>query len=122
MLQLYRLTNTDIVALENEHNELANLIKEYRHILDNHDALLQVIKSELTDIRKRFKSERLSSIEAEIAEIKIDKEVMVPSEDVVLSITRQGYIKRTSTRSFNASGVTEVGLKRWRQFTQISNS
>ena len=84
MLQLYRLTNTDIVALENEHNELANLIKEYRHILDNHDALLQVIKSELTDIRKRFKSERLSSIEAEIAEIKIDKEVMVPSEDVVL--------------------------------------
>ncbi|WP_180525366.1 DNA topoisomerase IV subunit A [Staphylococcus haemolyticus] len=111
MLQLYRLTNTDIVALENEHNELANLIKEYRHILDNHDALLQVIKSELTDIRKRFKSERLSSIEAEIAEIKIDKEVMVPSEDVVLSITRQGYIKRTSTRSFNASGVTEIGLK-----------
>lgn len=111
MLQLYRLTNTDIVALENEHNELAKLIKEYRHILDNHDALLQVIKSELTDIRKRFKSERLSSIEAEIAEIKIDKEVMVPSEDVVLSITRQGYIKRTSTRSFNASGVTEVGLK-----------
>lgn len=111
MLQLYRLTNTDIVAFENEHNELANLIKEYRHILDNHDALLQVIKSELTDIRKRFKSERLSSIEAEIAEIKIDKEVMVPSEDVVLSITRQGYIKRTSTRSFNASGVTEVGLK-----------
>lgn len=111
MLQLYRLTNTDIVALENEHNELANLIKEYRHILDNHDALLQVIKSELTDIRKRFKSERLSSIEVEIAEIKIDKEVMVPSEDVVLSITRQGYIKRTSTRSFNASGITEVGLK-----------
>lgn len=111
MLQLYRLTNTDIVALENEHNELANLIKEYRHILDNHDALLQVIKSELTDIRKRFKSERLSSIEAEIAEIKIDKEVMVPSEEVVLSITRQGYIKRTSTRSFNASGVTEIGLK-----------
>lgn len=111
MLQLYRLTNTDIVALENEHNELANMIKEYRHILDNHDALLQVIKNELTDIRKRFKSERLSSIEAEIAEIKIDKEVMVPSEDVVLSITRQGYIKRTSTRSFNASGVAEIGLK-----------
>lgn len=111
MLQLYRLTNTDIVALENEHNELAKLIKEYRHILDNHDALLQVIKSELTDIRKQFKSERLSSIEVEIAEIKIDKEVMVPSEDVVLSITRQGYIKRTSTRSFNASGVTEIGLK-----------
>lgn len=110
-LQLYRLTNTDIVALENEHNELEELIKGYQHILDNHDALLKVIKDELTDIRKRFKTERLSSIEAEISEIKIDKEVMVPSEDVVLSITRLGYIKRTSTRSFNASGVSEIGLK-----------
>ncbi|MCE5089621.1 DNA topoisomerase IV subunit A [Staphylococcus devriesei] len=110
-LQLYRLTNTDIVALENEHNELEELIKGYHHILDNHDALLKVIKDELTDIRKRFKTERLSSIEAEISEIKIDKEVMVPSEDVVLSTTRLGYIKRTSTRSFNASGVSEIGLK-----------
>ncbi|GGG85659.1 DNA topoisomerase IV subunit A [Staphylococcus pragensis] len=111
MLQLYRLTNTDIVSLENEFNELKEVIKEYHHILDNHDALLDVIKNELTDIRKRFKSDRLSTIEAEIAEIKIDKEVMVPSEEVILSVTRQGYIKRTSTRSFNASGVTEVGLK-----------
>ncbi|RIL70827.1 DNA topoisomerase IV subunit A [Staphylococcus devriesei] len=110
-LQLYRLTNTDIVALENEHNELEELIKGYHHILDNHDALLKVIKDELTDIRKRFKTERLSSIEAEISEIKIDKEVMVPSEDVVLSTTRLGYIKRTSTRSFNANGVSEIGLK-----------
>ena len=75
MLQLYRLTNTDIVALENEHNELANLIKEYRHILDNHDALLQVIKSELTDIRKRFKSERLSSIEAKSQKSKLIKKL-----------------------------------------------
>ena len=91
MLQLYRLTNTDIVALEEEHEELQKLIEAYRNILDNHDALLNVIKKELTEIRKRFKTSRLSSIEAEM--------------------TRHGYIKRTSTRSFNASGVTEVGLK-----------
>ncbi|RLY74213.1 DNA gyrase subunit A, partial [Staphylococcus hominis] len=107
----YRLTNTDIVALEEEHEELQKLIEAYRNILDNHDALLNVIKKELTEIRKRFKTSRLSSIEAEISEIKIDKEVIVPSEEVVLSVTRHGYIKRTSTRSFNASGVTEVGLK-----------
>lgn len=55
--------------------------------------------------------DRLSTIEAEISEIKIDKEVMVPSEEVILSLTQHGYIKRTSTRSFNASGVTEIGLK-----------
>ncbi|WP_423678309.1 DNA topoisomerase IV subunit A [Staphylococcus aureus] len=111
MLQLYRLTNTDIVALEGEHKELEALIKQLRHILDNHDALLNVIKEEVNEIKKKFKSERLSLIEAEIEEIKIDKEVMVPSEEVILSMTRHGYIKRTSIRSFNASGVEDIGLK-----------
>ncbi|NGB23011.1 DNA topoisomerase IV subunit A [Staphylococcus aureus] len=111
MLQLYRLTNTDIVALEGEHKELEALIKQLRHILDNHDALLNVIKEELNEIKKKFKSERLSLIEAELEEIKIDKEVMVPSEEVILSMTRHGYIKRTSIRSFNASGVEDIGLK-----------
>ncbi|EOB6949863.1 DNA topoisomerase IV subunit A [Staphylococcus aureus] len=111
MLQLYRLTNTDIVALEGEHKELEALIKQLRHILDNHDALLNVIKEELNEIKKKFKSERLSLVEAEIEEIKIDKEVMVPSEEVILSMTRHGYIKRTSIRSFNASGVEDIGLK-----------
>lgn len=111
MLQLYRLTNTDIVALEGEHKELEALIKQLRHILDNHDALLNVIKEELNEIKKKFKSERLSLIEAEIEGIKIDKEVMVPSEEVILSMTRHGYIKRTSIRSFNASGVEDIGLK-----------
>ncbi|HEI9552010.1 TPA: DNA topoisomerase IV subunit A [Staphylococcus aureus] len=111
MLQLYRLTNTDIVALEGEHKELEALIKQLRHILDNHDALLNVIKEELNEIKKKFKSERLSLVEAEIEEIKIDKEVIVPSEEVILSMTRHGYIKRTSIRSFNASGVEDIGLK-----------
>ncbi|MCO4445464.1 DNA gyrase subunit A [Staphylococcus aureus] len=111
MLQLYRLTNTDIVALEGEHKELEALIKQLRHILDNHDALLNVIKEELNEIKKKFKSERLSLIEAEIEEIKIDKEVMVPSEEVILSMTHHGYIKRTSIRSYNASGVEDIGLK-----------
>ena len=111
MLQLYRLTNTDIVQLQNEHDELKAIIDKLRHILDNHDALLAVIKEELTEIRKKFKTERRSVIEAEISEIKIDKEVMVPSENVILSVTRHGYIKRTSLRSFNASGVEEIGVK-----------
>ncbi|MHD0397780.1 DNA topoisomerase IV subunit A [Staphylococcus simulans] len=110
-LQLYRLTNTDIVALEAEHQELEAQIKGLRHILDNHDALLNVIKDELKEIRKRFKAERLSRIEAEISEIKISKEVIVPSEETILSLSQDGYIKRTSIRSFNANKVEEVGLK-----------
>ncbi|MBF7017186.1 DNA topoisomerase IV subunit A [Staphylococcus durrellii] len=111
MLQLYRLTNTDIVQLQDEHDELKAAIEQLRYILDNHDALLEVIKKELTEIRKKFKTDRLSVIEAEISEIKIDKEVMVPSETVMLSVTRHGYIKRTSLRSFNASGINEIGVK-----------
>ncbi|ARJ51802.1 DNA topoisomerase IV subunit A [Staphylococcus lutrae] len=111
MLQLYRLTNTDIVALQEEHDELKQKISALKHILDHHDALLNVIKEELTAIKKQFKAPRLSVIEEKIAEIKIDKEVIVPSETVMLSLTREGYIKRTSLRSFNASGREEIGLK-----------
>ncbi|MCU5745576.1 DNA topoisomerase IV subunit A [Staphylococcus sp. SQ8-PEA] len=111
MLQLYRLTNTDIVQLEDEHAGLKETIAHLRHVLDDHDALLAVIKDELTAIRKEFKEPRLSVIEAEIAELKIDKEVMVPSENVVVSLTQDGYIKRTSLRSYNASGIQEVGVK-----------
>ncbi|ANQ64192.1 DNA topoisomerase IV subunit A [Staphylococcus equorum] len=110
-LQLYRLTNTDIVELQNEHDELKKTIEALRNILDNHDALLNVIKEELTEIRNRYKQKRLSSIEAEITEIKIDKEVMIPSETIIMSVTKHGYIKRTSLRSFNASGAEEVGVK-----------
>ncbi|REH78867.1 DNA topoisomerase IV subunit A [Staphylococcus felis] len=111
MLQLYRLTNTDIVALQDEHNELKTKIDGLRHILDNHQALLDVIKDELHEIKKQFKSPRLSVIEANITEIKIDKEVIVPSETVMLSLTYDGYIKRTSLRSYNASGQEDIGLK-----------
>lgn len=111
MLQLYRLTNTDIVALQDEHKELETLIAKLKHILDDHGALLEVIKTELIEIKNQFKSPRLSVIEAEIAEIKIDKEVIVPSETVMMSLTREGYIKRTSLRSFNASGKDEIGIK-----------
>lgn len=111
MLQLYRLTNTDIVALQEEHDALKQKIAALKHILENHDALLDVIKEELSEIKKQFKQPRLSVIEEKIAEIKIDKEVIVPSETVMLSLTQEGYIKRTSLRSFNASGKEEIGLK-----------
>lgn len=111
MLQLYRLTNTDIVALQEEHDELANKIAALNNILDDHNVLLDVIKTELLEIKKQFKELRLSTIEEKIAEIKIDKEVLVPSEVVMVSVTSEGYIKRTSLRSYSASGKDEIGLK-----------
>ena len=111
MLQLYRLTNTDIVSLENEFDELKQTIERLKDILENEKSLLKVIKNELRAVRKEFADERLTEIEEKIEEIKIEKEILVPSEETIVSVTHDGYIKRTSNRSYIASGVEEVGLK-----------
>lgn len=110
-LQLYRLTNTDITALRNEAEELAKKIEEWAAILSSENKLFSVIKKELKDVKKRFADERRSKIEAEIEEIKINLEVMVPSEDVIVTVTKQGYVKRTSGRSYAASNGQDLAMK-----------
>src|SRR5579875_293085 len=110
-LQLYRLTNTDITALRNEAEELAKKIEEWTSILASEKKLISVIKKELKEMKKRFADERRSKIEAEIEELKINLEVMVPSEDVIVTVTKQGYVKRTSQRSFAASNGQDLAMK-----------
>ncbi|WP_423802346.1 DNA topoisomerase IV subunit A [Neobacillus sp. SAB-20_R2A] len=110
-LQLYRLTNTDITALRNEAEELAKKIEELTSILDSEKKLLSVIKKELKEVKKRFADERRSKIEAEIQELKINLEVMVPSEDVIVTVTEHGYVKRTSQRSYAASNGQDFAMK-----------
>ena len=110
-LQLYRLTNTDITALQLEAEELAAKIEEWTAILASEKKLLSVIKKELKDVKKRFADERRSKIEAEIEELKINLEVMVASEDVIVTVSKQGYVKRTSQRSFAASNGQDLALK-----------
>jgi topoisomerase IV subunit A len=110
-LQLYRLTNTDITALRNESEELANKIEELTSILASEKKLFSVIKKELKDVKKRFADERRSKIEAEIEELKINLEVIVPSEDVIVTVTKQGYVKRTSGRSYAASNGQDFAIK-----------
>jgi topoisomerase IV subunit A len=110
-LQLYRLTNTDITALRNEAKELAKKIEELTSILESEKKLALVIKKELKAVRKRFVDERRSKIQAEIEEIKINLEVLVPSEDVIVTITEHGYVKRTSQRSFAASNGQDLAMK-----------
>lgn len=110
-LQLYRLTNTDITALEKEAAELNKKIAELTKILESEKALLQVMKKELTTIKKQFNDARRSKIEDEIEEIKINLEVLVASEDVVVTVTKEGYVKRTSLRSYTASGGRDLGMK-----------
>ncbi|MFP7298100.1 DNA topoisomerase IV subunit A [Neobacillus niacini] len=110
-LQLYRLTNTDITALQNEAEELANKIEEWTAILLSEKKLLSVIKKELKDVKKRFADNRRSKIEAEIEELKINLEVTVASEDVIVTVTKEGYIKRTSQRSYAASNGQDLAMK-----------
>jgi topoisomerase-4 subunit A len=110
-LQLYRLTNTDITALQNEAEELANKIAEWTAILLSEKKLISVIKKELKDVQKRFADARRSKIEAEIEELKINLEVTVPSEDVIVTVTKEGYIKRTSPRSYAASNGQDLAMK-----------
>lgn len=110
-LQLYRLTNTDITELRAEQDELQKNISNLSDILNNEKQLINVIKSELLDIRKRFAEPRRSAIEAEIEEIKLTLDVLVPSEEVVVTVTKDGYVKRTSVRSHAASNGQDFAMK-----------
>ena len=102
-LQLYRLTNTDVVELEEEMAKLKKIIEGLTAILGNEDVLKSVMKKDLRDVKKNYATERMTDIKEEITEIKIDTSVMIPKEDVITLITRDGYIKRTSFRSYQAS-------------------
>lgn len=110
-LQLYRLTNTDVTQLEKEFKELEKIIEKLEAILSSKSKLISVIKKELEGIKSTFADQRRSEIQAEIEEIKINLEVMVPAEDVLVTVTREGYVKRTSLRSYAASSADEVGKK-----------
>lgn len=110
-LQLYRLTNTDITQLREEAESLATLIAELKNIIDNESELLKVIKKELREVKKQYGRQRVTEIEEEIQEIKIETEVLVVQEDVVVTVTHEGYIKRSSLRSYAASKPEELGMK-----------
>ena len=110
-LQLYRLTNTDIEALQNEKLELNERIMMYQNILNNEDILKKVLANELKDIKKRFASPRRTIVQAKVEEIVVETSIMIPEEQVYVSVTNEGYIKRTSVRSFSASDTTDLGSR-----------
>ena len=110
-LQLYRLTNTDVVALQEEMADLEKKIAIWEQILNNEEALKHVMKKELQNIKKEYDTPRLTDIKEEITEIKIDEAAMIPKEDVVVAVTKDGYIKRTSYRSYTASNSEDITLK-----------
>ncbi|HAM80454.1 DNA topoisomerase IV subunit A [Ornithinibacillus bavariensis] len=111
MLQLYRLTNTDVTALEREADELRLKIAEYESILASEKKLFDTIKTDLKQLKKQYADRRRTIIQEEIEELTIDIEVTVASEDVLISVTKEGYIKRTSLRSYAASNGEDLAIK-----------
>lgn len=111
MLQLYRLTNTDIVTLEAEKNELDTKIAYLKEILSSQEKLNQIIIDNLKEVQKKYPMPRLTEIKDEVQEVKIDEKAMIIAEDINVSITRDGYIKRISNRSLQANLNTPIGKK-----------
>ena len=109
-LQLYRLTNTDIVTLQKEEEDLRHQIATLEAIIGDERTMYNVMKRELREIKKRFGTPRRSDLEAKAETIEIDTASLIVAEETFVSVTRSGYIKRTSPRSFNASTVAELGL------------
>lgn len=103
-LQLYRLTNLEIHSLQKELDELTKKIEGLRAILDSDKKLISVIRKELMEIRDKYGIDRRSLIQEEVEEIKVNLEVMVAAEDVLVTLSKDGYIKRTSMLSFTRSG------------------
>ena len=110
MLQLYRLTNEDIVELNGEFDDLKNKVNALKIILENEDKMKSLMKHELKKVKDEYGTPRKTEIHDEITEIKIDTVKMLPKEDVIVVVTKEGYIKRVSLRS-EASSDNETGLK-----------
>lgn len=109
MMHLYRLSNQDIEALMAEQKELNENINKYEKILKSEKELLKVIKSELSEINKEIVIPRRTEIVDEVKTIKIDETDLISKETVMLGVSKEGYIKRTTIKSYNSS--TSNGLK-----------
>ena len=109
-LQLYRLTNTDIVILQEEKTNLEKIMAMLEEILASPEKLNMVIKQELKKIKKEYSTPRKTAILDEVEDIKIDTTEMIPKEDVIVVVTNDGYIKRVSQRSYD-SNTEETSLK-----------
>ncbi|VQM19065.1 topoisomerase IV subunit A, ParC [Streptococcus pneumoniae] len=110
-LQLYRLTNTDVVVLQEEEAELREKIAMLAAIIGDERTMYNLMKKELREVKKKFATPRLSSLEDTVKAIEIDTASLIAEEDTYVSVTKAGYIKRTSPRSFAASTLEEIGKR-----------
>lgn len=121
-LQLYRLTNTDIVTLENEEAALREQIQTLAAIISDERTMFNLMKKELREVKKQFGNPRLSELQDQAETIEIDTASLIVEEETFVSVTKAGYIKRTSPRSFNASTLEEMGKREDDQLIFLQNA
>ena len=107
-LQLYRLTNTDIVALENEQIELKAYIETLNKILDDEEVLLEAIKKELLTTQSILSSPRKTVIEHKIEDLNVEVKRLIPKEDTIVMVTQDGYIKRIAPKFYKTEEETKL--------------
>ena len=103
ILQLYKLSNTDVDALKNEKADLEATIERLTRILSNEEELEQSIEDELRGLLKEISHERLTLIEEEIEKITVEEQALIKHEQMMLGISQEGYVRLSSFRSFSAT-------------------
>ena len=108
-MRLQKLTGLERDKLRAEYDELMAVIADLKDILDRVERRMEIIKGELTDVKERYGDERRSTIEYSSADLSIED--MIPDEQVVITISHAGYIKRTRLSEYKAQGRGGVGSK-----------
>ena len=109
-LQLYRLSNTDVTQLQEEEAKLKENIATYQEILNDATVLKKVVIKELRAVKKEFGSERRTEITDKAEKIEINEKALMADEDVRVLVSQEGYLKRSSMRSFQSTADNENGL------------
>lgn len=110
-LQLYRLTNTDVVTLQSEEAELKERITTFSAIINDEKTMFNVMKRELREVKKKFGQPRKSILVDEVVAVEVEAASLIVKEETIVSVTRSGYVKRTTPRSFSASKLEEIGKR-----------
>ncbi len=108
-MRLRRLTGLERDKIEKEYQELMETIKDLRDILANHSRVLNIIRSELNEVKERYGDDRRTEISD--AEIDMQDEDLIPEEDVVITMTTNGYIKRIPSDTYRTQNRGGRGVK-----------
>lgn len=108
-MRLRQLTGLEQDKLRSEYEDLMNLIKDLKDILDREERRMEIIKNELIEVRDKYGDERRSRIEYSASEMRIED--LIPNEEVVVTISHAGYIKRTSLAEYKVQNRGGMGSK-----------